>query len=229
MAIAVPGLNWTRQRLTTNSATSTTAICRFGSSDPQPNGWELAIAITPAADSNLEGTIQFDCPWLGVANLTFDGFQVGAGGRIHVPSESLTFTFEDVDSGGESIIEIIGRPAIPGIQLGTHDLFKVQRGAPAAGATSTFVAPEGTGWFRVLPGTVDFGATVTVAVQGSGTTWTVWKQDFDKDPTTLTDVGVGGWHILPPLPTRKVLVTNNHATTARNVAVQWKYDLTSVF
>ena len=229
MATAVPGLDWRRQRLTTNSATSTTATCRFGDSDPQPNGWELAIAITPATDSNIEGTIQYNCPWLGVADLTFDGFQVGAGGRIHVPSESLTFTFEDVDSGGESIIEIIGRPAIPGIQLGTNDLYKIQRASVASGATATFVPPEGTGWFRVFPGTVDFGATVTVTLEGSGTNWTIWKQDFDKDPSTLTDVGVGGWHLLPPLPTRTVKLPNNHGSEARVISVQWKYDLTSVF
>jgi hypothetical protein len=224
------GFRVRKYRLTVPTDGSTTPSIFIGN-EPNACGWLLSFAVAlqdgQFITANLDGRDEWESNRRGVR---FHEWDCNRGGNLFVPYPSLNLTFTDSIAGSgadETVIMIVARSVSLGTQVDHYNSVLFGTSGPAtvaSGATQSFTAPAGAGWFQANIGAAGGDWIVTSnRVIGGGAAQTLAQYALDFAEKNSGDVGGEAWRVLGPNAT--VTMRNNHGSASGSVTCFWRYDL----
>ena len=212
---------------------STTSSVFIGN-EPNACGWLLSLSVNLQDGQFITGNLRGRDLWEdNRRGVQFDDWDLSRGGNLFVPYISFELSFQDTVAGSGadiSEIRIVARSVALGTQVDHYNSILYGTAGPtavASGATGTFTAPRGAGWFQANVGTAggDWDV-VSRRTPGGGTAEALAAYNIDFGESTSPDVGGQAWRLVGANGT--VLMTNNHASAAGSAIVYWRYDLKSL-
>jgi hypothetical protein len=212
---------------------STTSSVFIGN-EPNACGWLLSFSVNLQDGQFITGNLTGRDIWEdNRRGVRFDDWDVSRGGNLFVPYSSLELSFQDTVAGSGadiSEIRIVARSVALGTQVDHYNSVLYGTAGPtevASGATGTFTAPRGAGWFQANIGAAGGPWIVSSnRTPGGGTAEALAMYQLDFSDSTSGDVGGEAWRLVGANGT--ITMRNNHGSAAGDGIVYWRYDLKSL-
>jgi len=199
-----------------------------GELEAAPLGWEVQLQLDLAAESASTFAVQLRIiargAWQSAETLTYEGIDLGAGGRIYVPAPSWSLSALDRNADGNGEVARLNVFATPRHHMippiGSSVLYGHTGAVVAAAATQQFSVPAGASSYRVI---ADPDATGPLTISEINASGTVGGYVVDPSASYGPPQATGEYRRLPPRATR--IDVANGDVAAQSVAVQWRLDL----